>query len=551
MNITNLEKKCCGCTACSQICPEHCIEMIENDEGFKYPVVDNQRCRHCGACDAVCPVLQKNNSEERGTREPKAIGGWIKDEKIRYDSSSGGAFSAFALHVLKQGGIVYGAAMDENLITRHVGVENPDELGKLRGSKYVQSDIGQVYSEIRRHLQNGRIVLFTGTPCQAAGIKSFLKCSYKNLYVVDFICHGVPSPKIFKDYINNIEERYKDKIVNFKFRLKDRQWNPTGLQLGTGIWTKKGRFIRNYPAFKDSYMNGFLDDIYLRESCYQCAFKYIPKEYADITIADFWGVNNVDTELFDGKGTSLILLNTFHGEELFDATKEEFYYKECEFKASIRRNKSLLMSVPQNTRRKEFFNKYRNSSFKKVQKRYMNPFVWGFHKCCTIIWKMIRRIILKFMTSILSLMHIQWDDKKWEDFFQFVKFAMVGVSNTIVSYLVNISVLLILGWIYTGANYDYVIANITASLISVLWSYHWNNKKVFIEKDGEKRSKVQTILKTYISYIFTGFVVNNILSTVWIRGFGFSKFIAPILNLPFSMPLNYVMNKSWAYKSRK
>lgn len=538
--------ECCGCSACSQVCPQHCITMEADQEGFSYPKVDIEKCIGCNLCEKVCPIIDKKDFyKEQNYIIPKTIGGWHKDDKIRYESSSGGAFSLFAMYIIEQGGIVYGAAMDEKLNTKHIGIETVEELTKLRGSKYVQSDINGTYTEIEKYLKQKRKVLFVGTPCQAAGLASFLKKEYENLYIVDFICHGVPSPKVFQSYIDYMQCKYKDTITGFRFRLKDKQWNPSGLQLGTGITTSAGKFVRHYPAFCDAYMNGFLDDLYLRPSCYNCEFKCLPKYYADITIADFWGVDKVDKELCDKKGTSLLLLHSSHGEELFNTVKDNFYYKECDFNSAINRNKSLIKSVSINPHREAFFHDYETKPFWKIILKYMTPFSWGIHKVGKIAWIILEKIIKVVMNSILSLLHICWTHEQWEHFFQFIKFAMVGVTNTLVSYSVNIITLTVLK--DNNCSFDYVIANILAFMLSVLWSYYWNSKKVFTLSRGETRSKLKTLLKTYISYAFTGIVLNNILSTVWIQVLGVSKYISPILNLPFSMPINFLMNKLWAY----
>lgn len=550
INIDDSNKKdCCGCRACEQVCPVNCIAIERDSEGFLYPVVDKTKCVSCGKCDLVCPIKRKKDYyKETSEKEPKAYGGWIKDESIREQSSSGGAFSLFATWILEQDGLVYGAMQDEELYVQHMGVEYVEDLDKLRKSKYVQSDTKKSYFEIKNHLDDGRLVLFTGTPCQVAGLHSFLGENYDNLYMMDFICHGVPSPMIYESYIKFLEKKNKDEVRALQFRLKDRGWHPR-IQLGTRIVMNSGKVIRKFPAFKDPYMNGFSDDLYLRPSCYECAFKSLPKYYADFTIADFWGVNKVDSELNDGKGTSLVLIHNKHGQELFDRVKDGFYYKECDFHKAIKRNKSLLESAGRNINRDKFYKEFSETSFSYVAKKYLNPFVWGIHKMSKIIWGMISHIIRVMLQPVLNIFHIVWDDDKWESFFQFIKFSMIGVTNVVVSYGVNICMLTLL---YSfNYKFDYIIANITAFLISVLWSYHWNNKLVFRLKKGETRSRLKTLLKTYMAYAFTGLVVNNILSTVWIDIIGISKFVAPLMNIPFTVPINFLMNKLWAYKNKE
>ena len=553
------KKDCCGCGACSQVCPINCIVMNADDEGFRYPSVDKAKCVDCGSCEHVCPVIRAKtpgrsvfSADKAGVHDPfpKAVGGWIRDEDIRGGSSSGGAFSLFALRILSQGGIVYGAAMDENLTVRHIGIETPEELKQLRESKYVQSIIGNTYDEVRRQLDTGRIVLFSGTPCQAAGLRSSLgEKEYDNLYVMDCACHGIPSPAVFSRYIAYLSEKHHETIKAVHFRMKDKGWNPNGTQLGpgTGYETESGNMIRHSPGLKDSYMNGFLDDTYLRPSCYDCAFRSIPKTYSDITIADFWGVKRSYPELFDGKGTSLVLLNSKHGEELFDTVKDGFHYQEVDFQKAARDNPSLTKSPALPGRRKQFFEDFREKPFCTVLKKHMNPWLWGWHKACSIGWGMIESLIRAVLTPVLSALHMKWDEAKWQSFFQFVRFAMVGVSNVLVSYTVNVCTLLLIRAVKPDLPYDYVIANAVAFLVSVFWSWSWNSRKVFNAELSTPRDKLKSLLRTYASYAFTGLILNNLLSTFWIRVVGVSKFLAPLLNIPISMPINFFIIKKWAY----
>lgn len=556
--LPDKKQECCGCSACSQICPQKCISIVEDREGFVYPEIDADRCIKCNLCEKVCPIIRKQDFYVPDKeKSPKAIGGWHKNETVRSESSSGGAFTLFAESILKQGGIVYGCTLSEDMRAKHISVEHIEDLIKLKGSKYVQSDIGNVYKEIKENIADNRKVLFVGAPCQCAGLHSFLKVSgtsdismeqYNNLYTCDFICHGVPSPKVFRSYINFLEEKYQDKVVSFRFRNKDKGWSSTGLQMGTYIGFLNTGYKRLSPAFRDAYMNGFLDDVYLRPSCYKCEFKSLPKYYSDITIADFWGVKKAAPELNDSKGTSLILLHNEHGQELFDLEKGNFFYKEVDFKSAVRKNKSLFKSAAKNPRRNSFFFEYEHLSFEKVRKKYMSAFTWASHKMMKIAWTILENLIKFVLKPILKLLHLDWNDDQWEGFLQFVKFAMVGVSNSAVSYTINISMLFLLR--HAGLTYDYVIANLTAFTLSVLWSYHWNSRYVFNPDINEKGWRLKTLFKTYISYAVTGIVLNNLLSTIWIQVLGISKFISPLLNLPFSIPTNFFMQKLWAYKER-
>lgn len=386
--ISILDKSlCCGCGACEQICKRNSIQMVVDTEGFLYPEVNTDKCVTCGACDKVCPIKSSAIIPEKESK-PKAYGGYHKDEAIRYNSSSGGAFTLFAEYIIRLNGVVIGCGLDDNIKAIHMIVETIDELDKLRGSKYVQSYIGHSYADVKQFLENGRYVLFVGTPCQTAGLYTFLGAKhYERLFVVDFICHGVPSPRIFNDFIKSEQKKYASRIVSHRFRNKDRGWNQTGLQLGSYSVFENGINVRRYPAVADPYMNGFLDDIYLRPSCYDCKFKCISKEYADLTIADFWGVNKVDSELNDKKGTSLILINTLQGDRLWNQVTENFYFKEVDFECATEKNSPLTKSAKLRENRKQFFDDYYANGYKYVEKKYMSAFIWVYHKVVSMIMK--------------------------------------------------------------------------------------------------------------------------------------------------------------------
>lgn len=377
---------CTACASCAQRCPQQCIEMKSNEEGFEYPVIDEKKCINCGICAKVCPL---NKSEDNTDKHniPKSYAVINKNSEVRYESSSGGAFSVFAENIIDKGGIVYGCVLNKKLEAVHIGVENKQDLIRLRGSKYVQSKIGNVYKEIEEHLKNDRYVMFVGTPCQVSGLDCYLGRKYDKLLLVDFICHGVPSPLIFKEYISYIQGKYKEKVCDFKFRNKDYGWNQTGLQLGTKYVLGSGKTVRKYPAVKDVYMNGFLSDIYLRESCYKCKFKSIPKDYADITIADFWGINKIDKQLNDKKGTSLVLIHSEKGQKKWDEINDLVVYKEVKYEDAIRKNKSLIKSAKENRERISFFGDYKNKGFEYVMRRYLNPLKWIFDKAKKMMLK--------------------------------------------------------------------------------------------------------------------------------------------------------------------
>ena len=357
--------------------------MIRDSEGFEYPAIDEAACINCGLCERVCPVFtcEAIRRPEQSGYEMRAFGGWHQDDGIRYDSSSGGAFTLLAECIIKDGGIVFGCTLDSDMQAVHTGVDDIRELDKLRGSKYVQSDVGETYKKVKEELSNGRKVMFVGTPCQAAGLFSYIgKKVIDNLYIVDFICHGVPSPLVFEEYVKSIERRMDAKLISFRFRNKDHGWNQTGLQPGTLATFDNGEKVRHFPAFFDPYMNAFLEDICLRPSCYECRFKELPKEYADITLADYWGVGRIEPDLYDKKGTSLILVNTPHGTELWNSIKDGLYYKETDFTAATKRNRPLRESAKLNPKRDTFFEELEEHGFEYVRRKYMSGIVWFWHR---------------------------------------------------------------------------------------------------------------------------------------------------------------------------
>ncbi len=376
------KSKYCGCGACAQVCPTGCIQMRRDREGFQYPFIKKQQCIQCKQCRIVCPMKQEEMNAEynKEVEVPQAFGGWHKDDAVRLDSSSGGVFSLLAEYVLAQGGVVFGCAWNEHMQAVHIGVESKEELAKLRGSKYVQSNIGSVYIQVKRELEQKRKVLFSGTPCQSAGLYAYLGRHDENLWIVDFICHGVPSPVVFQTYIKHIERKYKSRVVSFRFRNKDHGWNPFGLQLGTYIQFADKTKVRNYPAYKDSFMNGFLDNLYLRPSCYCCKFKTLPKPYADFSMADFWGADRVGKELYDGRGTSLVLVHSEHGKKLWKHLNKTYGFQEVNFEKAVKYNQSFFHAADKNRKREEFFRDFYKIGYPYVEKKYLSAVKWAWHK---------------------------------------------------------------------------------------------------------------------------------------------------------------------------
>lgn len=300
------KSECCGCGACNNICPKNAISMKSDEKGFAYPKISSDRCIECGLCKKVCPIT-KNHTSEIHTQHAYAVK--HKDEKIRKTSSSGGAFYEIALKVINEGGKVYGAAYDENFVVKHIGVSDENGLKRIMKSKYVQSDMGNTFSEIKMDLENNLPVLFSGTGCQVQGLRNYLVKEYDKLLCVDIVCHGVPSPKLFADYLKFMENKYKSKITSVNFRGKAIKGKVQDML----ITFENGKVYSEQPVI-DSYYAFFLKNFSLRESCYKCPFSNL-KRVGDITLADFWGIEKEFSEFQDYKGVSLVITNTLKGEQ--------------------------------------------------------------------------------------------------------------------------------------------------------------------------------------------------------------------------------------------
>lgn len=340
------KSQCCGCTACSSICPKKAVVMKQDEEGFMYPIIDKRKCVNCGLCDKVCPV--KNVNKEMFEQKAYIVNN--KNDEIRKDSTSGGAFTPIAEYVLNQGGVVYGAAFDKNYNVVHTYVDNKESLTILRGSKYVQSFLGDTFKQVKDLLNDNRIVCFSGTPCQIEGLKKFLQKDYKNLITVDVMCHAVPSPLVWKKYLNYEASKLKGKkIKKVLFRDKSKY----GYKYSTmTIKTDKDEYSRGVES--DPYLRAFFCDLSDRPSCYDCKFKK-QCHVSDFTIWDCFIVDNFDKNLDDDKGTSRILINTENGRNTFEKIKGSFNYTEVQTDSLVKNVKEMLQSVEMNEKRTKFF----------------------------------------------------------------------------------------------------------------------------------------------------------------------------------------------------
>lgn len=309
------KKNCCGCAACVQRCPKHCITLHEDAEGFLYPEVDPSVCIDCGLCEKVCPVLHPGLP----CRPEQAYAAYHSDESVRSCSSSGGVFTALSTVVLQEGGVVFGARFDEQFEVVHDYTETLEGLSVFRGSKYLQSRIGDTFRQAESFLKEGRKVLFSGTPCQISGLLRFLRKEYANLLTVDFICHGVPSSLAWRSYLRNACASVSPSSTyrlpqTVSFRDKTHGWK--NYEVHVEFPSASGSGVVHEKFFSNAYMRGFLHDLYLRPSCYSCPSK-CQKSGADLTIGDFWGIERVLPDFDDDRGMNSVLVHTEKGSQIW------------------------------------------------------------------------------------------------------------------------------------------------------------------------------------------------------------------------------------------
>ena len=378
--------KCSGCGACANKCPKTCITMASDGEGFLYPAVDFVLCVKCGICLKACPVL--NNAPQN--KVEKVYAAAAKDGDLLKKSSSGGMFSLLADYILDKGGIVFGAAFDEKWKVHHRFVDTKKDLDLIRRSKYVQSEIGNTFLQVKDFLNKGRYVLFAGTSCQIAGLKNYLSKNYENLYTADLICHGVPSPRIWQIFLEQ-NTKNKDNIIGINFRFS-RGWKYFFLIL----FMESKKTLPNFNLFRQitlglpdgkikgllyekylylSFFSGFLRNLFLRPVCHACPFRGQEK-YADFTMADFWGVQKIRPEMYDKNGVSLLMLNSQKAMGIFEEIKQNMKYEELGLEEAVKYNLMFYKSVKPHHKRGEFFKNFETEPLDKLVKRLTyKPFI--------------------------------------------------------------------------------------------------------------------------------------------------------------------------------
>lgn len=391
--------KCCACGACAAICPKQAIEMKTDEYGFLYPVIDNDKCIGCGACKKVCGY----SSPEKMDSPKKVLAAAGKNSELIEKSASGAVFAVIAEQFLSEQGMVYGAALvydGEELKAMHIGIDDKNDLYKLQGSKYVQSFMGETYKKVKNDLDNGRKVLFSGTPCQINGLNSFLKKEYDNLLTIDIICHGVPNNQWFQEYLKIFENKLKGKIYNYHFRDK---------KFGQGYHTKieysdKSGNNRIYHCDGNltSYLYYFLRAEMNRPNCYTCPFAG-KNRVSDITLGDFWGINKIHSEelvknkMTDDKGVSCILVNTEKGEKALEAVNTKLVSFESEFDNVSKYNRQLIAPSQSNGERQSLMELYKRGGYIQIENNFRKKKIIYrvYHRIKALIPKGIRKKIKK------------------------------------------------------------------------------------------------------------------------------------------------------------
>lgn len=346
--------KCTGCSACVSLCPKNCISMREDKEGFLQPKIDHSKCIKCHKCEHTCPILIKESVPD--DFETKAFAAINKDGAIRKESSSGGVFFALAKCVIDRGGVVFGARWNDTWEVVHDFADSIEGVKAFMKSKYVQSRIGNAYLQAKMFLDGGRWVLFSGTPCQLAGLRAILGKGYERLLQVDLICHGVPSPKVWRKYLESYFSN--EKILSINMREKGIGWDTYRFQIVTDS--------REYLDVKKSnpFIIGFLNNSFLRNSCYQCTFRHYHRA-SDITIADYWGVKRECPEMYDGKGTSIVFCHTDKAFLLLNKLSDELTLLTQEKVRAIRSNKGMETNEILTDKHARFYRLFKlTSSFK-------------------------------------------------------------------------------------------------------------------------------------------------------------------------------------------
>ena len=370
--MINIQNKvdCCGCNACGDICGKNAITFKTDNEGFWYPAVDMEKCVDCGLCEKVCPIINIDKLKKNDFTEPMCYAAIHKNYEVRFDSTSGGLFSAFAEKIYRDKGYVGGAIYNDDWSVRQYISNDREDLPKLRSSKYVQSNFEGFYCQVREFLRKGEKVLVCGGPCQMAALRAFLgRKDYDNLIILDYVCRGINSPLVDRLYLETLEHKHKSRITYIKAKNKELGWRNL-----TAKYCFENGDIEYLTKENNKGAHGYLrTGVYCRPSCYDCKFKGFPR-IADITLADFWGIEKlkeIDKTLDDNIGTSLVLINSKKGEIFFEKIHPKIKCVKLPYQTALSGNKALLTSLPKpKIDRQSFFNDAHILSFDELAEKY-------------------------------------------------------------------------------------------------------------------------------------------------------------------------------------
>lgn len=353
--------KCTGCGVCSNICPKQAIKMLEDETGFKYPVINQELCINCGICKNTCPIISKNNNNRN---KPKTYAAFSKDDEIRFNSTSGGVFTEVAKAIIKENGYVVGAKYNKDNLVEHAIINKEKDIELIRQSKYLQSDTKKIYYEVKKILDKNKLVAFCASPCQVAALYKYLNKDYNNLLTIEFICRGMNSPKAYKIWLKEIEKNENKKVVKVWFKYKENGWKKS--PRSTRIDFNDGTY-KVYNDKENSFMNGYLGpNLYIRQSCGECNFNGLPRQ-ADITLGDFWGI---EEKYDDDKGTSIVLSNSKKGDIWIEKIKNRINIYKKNIVDIDKGNICFKTSVKINPKSKEFLNKINESNFSHLVNKY-------------------------------------------------------------------------------------------------------------------------------------------------------------------------------------
>lgn len=356
-------EKCTGCEACANRCPYGAITMKADEKGFFYPEISEEKCKDCNVCVQICPVERTFAGREY---EQEFYSCWLRDDEIRSDSTSGGMFTVFAEQVLQEGGAVFGAAFDQDFYVEHICMERKEALKKARGAKYVQSRTKDTFRKAEELLKQGRKVLYTGTPCQIAGLYAYLGKQYEGLLTIDLICHGVPSPKVFQSYLQEIRQKYGEEISSVRFRYKKPSWSLYSMKID---FKNKSPYICS--KFKDPFLRGVEKNLFQRKICFSCKYASMER-VGDLTIADSWRYRAYERESRnDQKGVSLVIINSDKGKGAFEKIRGQVFVKEQDAAYAIEGNPGLRSPWPQNPAYEDFFHDFNGGmAWEELGRRY-------------------------------------------------------------------------------------------------------------------------------------------------------------------------------------